>query len=113
MVVGVYDHLFELEQVPYYLGELIERATEDDRIPVLKASQTKLKVNACFLFGHGLKVFCLAVFQLLSHVLTATYWKLMICRNFFLFVRLWNFYQRRSWKPLVKWVQILPWIVGL
>lgn len=29
--------------VPYYLGELIEKASEDDRIQILKASQAKLK----------------------------------------------------------------------
>ncbi|KAL3633163.1 PP2A regulatory subunit [Castilleja foliolosa] len=30
--------------VPYYLGELTEKITEEDRIQVLKASQAKLKI---------------------------------------------------------------------
>lgn len=32
-------------QVPYYLGELIEKIAQDDRLQILKASQSKLKVN--------------------------------------------------------------------
>lgn len=31
-------------QVPYYLGEMTERVAQEDRIPVLKASQDHLKV---------------------------------------------------------------------
>lgn len=32
-------------QVPYFLGELIEKIAQDDRLQILKASQAKLKVN--------------------------------------------------------------------
>lgn len=31
-------------QVPYYLGEMTEQVEQEDRIPVLKASQDHLKV---------------------------------------------------------------------
>lgn len=32
-------------QVPYYLGEMIEKIAQNDRIQILKTSQAKLKVN--------------------------------------------------------------------
>lgn len=32
-------------QVPFYLGELTEKVAQEDRIPILKASQDHLKVN--------------------------------------------------------------------
>jgi hypothetical protein len=31
--------------VPYYLGEMTEQVEQEDRIPVLKASQDHLKVR--------------------------------------------------------------------
>lgn len=37
---------FFVEQVPFYLAELIEKSGYDDRIEILKASQAKLKVFA-------------------------------------------------------------------
>jgi len=37
-------------QVPYYLGELMEKISGGDRLQILKASQAMLKVNTIF-FG--------------------------------------------------------------
>jgi immunoglobulin-binding protein 1 len=35
-------------QVPYYLGEMNEQIAQEDRIPILNASQDHLKVNNIF-----------------------------------------------------------------
>lgn len=39
-------------QVPYYLGELMEKISGGDRLQILKASQAMLKVNTIF-FGES------------------------------------------------------------
>jgi len=44
--------LLSFPQVPYYLAELTEKIAHDDRIPILKASQAKLKVRADLLKGN-------------------------------------------------------------
>jgi hypothetical protein len=38
------DYVVWFLQVPYYLGEMTEQVEQEDRVPVLKASQDHLKV---------------------------------------------------------------------
>ncbi|KAM0929020.1 hypothetical protein ACQ4PT_001864 [Festuca glaucescens] len=45
------------EMVPYYLGEMTEQVEQEDRIPVLKASQDHPKVHSHVTWSHTYDVF--------------------------------------------------------
>lgn len=50
-------------QVPYYLGELMEKISEGDRLQILKASQAMLKVKTLVNYKHFCQVMYVFTYQ--------------------------------------------------
>lgn len=84
--------------MPFYLGELTEKIVQDDRIPILKASQDKLKVGLISILSLGilLPIVVLDTICKIFYILLIPIFYLLIIRNSFHSVKPWSLSLKRS-----------------